>query len=93
MRAINARESLTDREREEFEQEKSLAELQAQYQIKYKEMELELQRVEVKWTQVFRLPVAVISLPIRLLFALGYIAHAIRGTEPSTKFWDYLTKI
>lgn len=93
MRAINARESLTDREREEFEQEKSIAELQAGYQLKYREMELELQRIEVKWTQVFRLPFALLSLPVRLLFGLGYIAHAIRGSQPSEKFWDYLTKV
>lgn len=93
MRAINARESLTDREREEFEQEKTIAELQAQYQLKYKEMEIDLQRIQTRWTQVFRLPFAILMLPVRFLFGLGYIAHAIRGSKPDDKFWDYLNKL
>jgi hypothetical protein len=93
MKTINARESLTDREREEFEQEKTIAQLQADYQLKFKEMELNIQRIQTKWTQVFRLPFAVLMLPVRFLFGLGYIAHAIRGTAPDAKFWDYLNKL
>lgn len=93
MKTINARESLTDREREEFEQEKTIAQLQADYQLKFKEMELDIQRIQTKWTQVFRLPFAILMLPVRILFGLSYVAHAIRGSVPSGEFWDYLTKI
>lgn len=93
MKAINARESLTDREREEFEQEKTIAQLQADYQLKYKEMELQLQFVQTRWTQVFRLPFAILTLPVRLIMALAYIAHAVRKSEPNEKFWEYLTKL
>lgn len=93
MKTINARESLTDREREEFEQEKTIAQLQADYQLKYKQMEIDLQRIQTRWTQVFRLPFAVLMLPVRFLFGLGYIAHAIRGSKPDDKFWDYLTRL
>lgn len=93
MRAINAKESLTDREREEFEQEKQIAELQAEYQLKFKEKELALKKIEVSWSQVFRLPFAILMLPVRILFAFAYIAHAIRGSEPSDKFWDFLYKV
>ncbi len=90
MRAIER--ELSQREKDEFEQEKEIAELQAQYQLQYKELELKLKKLEVSWTQVFRLPMAVIMLPVRFLFVFGYIVHAIRKTEPSDKFWDYLTK-
>ena len=93
MKTINARESLTEREREEFDQEKTIAQLQADYQLKYKEMEMELQRIQTRWTQVFRLPFAILMLPVRFVFGLGYIAHAVRGTKPDDKFWDYLTKL
>lgn len=93
MRAINATDSLTAREIEQFEQEKELAILQADYQVKYKAMELDLKRIETKWTQVFRLPFAVILLPVKLVFALGYIGHAVRGTQPSEKFWEFLGKL
>jgi len=93
MKTINARESLTEREREEFEQEKTIAQLQADYQLKFKEMELDLRRIETRWTQVFRLPFAILMLPVRLVMGLAYIAHAIRKSDPSDKFWDYLTKL
>ena len=93
MKAINAREALTEREREEFEQEKTIAQLQADYQMKYKEMELDLKRIETRWTQVFRLPFVILMLPVRLVLGLAYIAHAIRGKEPGDKFWEYLTRL
>lgn len=89
----NVREDMTPREREEFEQEKELARLQADYQVVYKQMEIDLKRVEAKWTQVFRLPFAVLTLPVHMLFGIGYIAHAIRGTQPDEKFWEYLRKL
>jgi len=93
MKTISVRENLTDREREEFEQEKTIAQLQADYQLRFQEKELEIKRLESKWTQIFRLPFAIILLPVRILFAIGYIAHAIRGTEPSKDYWDWLTKL
>jgi hypothetical protein len=90
MKAINARESLTDREREEFEQEKTIAQLQADYQLRFKQLEIDLQRQEMRWAQLYRLPFAVLMVPVRFMFGIGYIAHAIRGTKPDDKFWDYL---
>lgn len=93
MRAINVRETMTPREKEEFEQEKTIAQLQADYQLKSKQLEIDLQKIQTKWTQVFRLPFAVLMLPVRFVFGLAYIAHAMRGTKPDDKFWDYLTKI
>jgi hypothetical protein len=89
MRAINARDTLTAREREEFEQEKTIAELQAGYQLELKSLEVDLKRIEVRWTQLFRLPFAILTLPVRLVFAFAYIAHAICGTKPDDNFWDY----
>lgn len=85
--------TMTPREREEFEQERTIAQLQADYQLQFKEKELELRKLEAKWSQVFRLPFAILMLPVRLVFAVGYIAHAIRKTEPSKDFWDYLKKL
>jgi hypothetical protein len=93
MRAVNAREALTEREREEFEQEKEIARLQGDYQLRYKLLELDIQRIEVKWTQILRLPFALLSLPVKMLLTLAYIAHAIRGSEPSKSFWEYLGRL
>lgn len=93
MKAINAREALTDREREEFEQQMTYARQQADYQLKFKELELQIQFVQTRWTQVFRLPFAILMLPVRLVMALSYVVHAVRKNEPGDKFWEYLTKL
>lgn len=84
-------DTLTQRELDEFKQEKEIAELQAEYQLKFKTLELEIKKIDTRWSQVFRLPMAIILLPVRILFAFGYLAHAIKGTEPSDKFWEFLT--
>jgi hypothetical protein len=93
MRTINARESLTDREREEFEQQIQLSTLQGDYQLKLAELELTLRKTETRWTQIFRLPFAILSLPVRFLFGIGYIVHAARKATPSDKFWEYLRNL
>lgn len=92
MKAVN-REFLTSRELEEFKQELTVAEKQADYGLKIKNLELELKKIETKWTQVYRIPFAIIMLPVRILFAFGYIAHAIRKTEPSKDYWEFLKSL
>ena len=91
--AINTADSLTGREREEFEQEMAAAREQAEYQLKYRAMELDLKRLETRWTQVFRLPFALLSLPVRFVMALALIAYAVRKTNAPKEFWDYLGKL
>lgn len=93
MKAINARESLTPREREEYEQEKEVARLQADYKIRYRELELEIEKIQVKWTQVFRIPFAIINLPVRFVMAFAVIASAVTKKDLPEKFWDYLGKL
>ena len=93
MRGINARESLTGAEREEFRQELTVAKIQAEYQVKYKELELELKKIETRWSQVFRLPFALLSLPVRLVLAAALIAYAVRKINPPKELWDYLNKL
>lgn len=90
MKAINARESLTEREREEFTQEKEIAKLTADYQLLYKDKELEIKRIEVKWTQIFRLPLAIIMLPVRVVMAFAIITSLITKKELPKEFWDFL---
>lgn len=84
-------DTLTPREIEEFRNEKELAELQAQYQLRFKTLELEIKKTEMKFSQLYRLPILILLLPVRLLFGLAYIVHVIRKSEPSDKFWDFIT--
>lgn len=91
MKAINTREAMTGREREEFDQELTIARLQADYQLKYKEMELELKKVDTKWTQVFRIPFAILMLPVRFLMTFAIIASAISKKDLPPDFWKILS--
>ena len=83
---------MSSREREEFEQEKEIAILQGDYQLKYREMDLEIKRLEMKWTQVFRLPAFIILLPVKLIAALGLLGYAVRKSSPPEKYWEFLTR-
>lgn len=91
VKAINTRTEMTEREREEFAQEKTIAQLQADYQLKYREMELELKRVETRWTQVFRIPFAILMLPVRFLMTFAIIASAITKKDLPPDFWKILS--
>lgn len=88
----NAREQMTEREREEFQQEKEAAEIQGNYNLRLKEMDMEIARMEAKWTNILRLPIVIITLPIKVVLAIGYLIAVAKKQEPSDKFWDYLKK-
>jgi len=90
MRNINAREQMTDREREEFEQEKTAAQISGDYHLKAKEMELEVAKLEAKWSSWLKLPIIIITLPVRILFALGFVVCMARKSEPSEAFWEFM---
>lgn len=84
------REQLTPREFEEFNQQKEMFELQARQQLALKDREIELARLEAKWSAWLKLPLVIITLPVRVLFAFGYLVHAVRKTEPSEAFWRFM---
>lgn len=65
--------------------EKEMWEKQAAYN-------LEIAKIETRWNALFRLPTLIIRLPVYCLMALAYIAHAIKGSQPSEKFWEFLHK-
>lgn len=67
-----------------------VAERQADYGLRVKELELEVAKLEAKWTQLYRLPLAVVLLPVRILFAIGFIALCVVKKEPSDKFWEFM---
>lgn len=87
---IEQRSEMTAREREEYEQSKEMFEKQSEHAVRIKELELEAVRLESKATVWFRIPVLIIKLPVFLILGLGYIVHAIRKTEPSERFWNFL---
>lgn len=84
------RDELTAREYEQYRQEKEMFELQSAHQLRLKEKDLELARLETKWATWLRIPIIIITLPVRCLFAFSYPIHVIRKSEPSEAFWRFL---
>jgi hypothetical protein len=91
MALATGRETMTQREREEFEQEKTFAEMQSAHNLKIKEMELEVAKLEARWSVLLRLPLEIVMLPVRMLLGLGYIVGSFREDyEPGENYWKFM---
>lgn len=82
--------SLTPRERAELDWEKEGTYLQAEYAQKIKEMDLEVRKLEVRWTQVFRLPQMIILLPVKLILAFAIPISVITKKDLPPAYWEFL---
>lgn len=90
MLRAEANPNLTPRERAELDWEKESAKMQVEYAQTIKEMDLEVRRLEVKWTQLFRLPTAIILLPVKLIMALAIPISVITKHELPKAYWEFL---
>ena len=81
--AITYRDELTPREREEMDYSREENERNRQYN-------LEIAKVENSWTQLFRLPLAILSLPVKVVVALAIIPYAIKGSDIPENLWKAL---
>jgi hypothetical protein len=88
---VAQREKMSDFEREEFEQEKTVVQMQLEHAQKLKNMDYEVSKIEARWTVLFKLPSIILSLPVKLLLAIGYIVSMITK-HPDEKFWDNIWK-
>ena len=86
----NTTETLTPRERAELDWEKEAAIMQKDYGERLAEMELEVKKLEVKWTQVFRIPEAIILLPVKLLMALAITVSVITKKDLPPDYWRFM---
>lgn len=88
--AINYRETLSPKEYEEFNQRKEMFEMQAQHELAVKEKELELMRLEAKWASWIKIPLVIVTLPVRILFGFAYICSVFTKKEMPPEFWSML---
>ena len=82
------RDTMTAREREEYDQQRELFNLQSSHTLKVKELELKLAKTEMKWQQIYKIPTLIIKLPLLIILSVGFIAAMARGKDPGDKFWD-----
>lgn len=80
---INPPDKFTAREYEEIKISQDEAEKNRQFQ-------LQLAKIEHSWNQLFRLPLALIALPVRFVQAIALCVLYARGEEPSPDFWKSL---
>lgn len=88
--AMSYRETLTPKEYEEFNQRKEMFEMQAQHELAVKEKELELMRLEAKWNSWMKIPLVIITLPIRILFGIAFICSVFTKVELPAEYWRVL---
>lgn len=74
--------TITPREQFMMEAEKENLRVQLEHQKEMKQLELEVGKINSKWTTIFRLPLAIIKLPVQLVVAGALVVYAIRGVEP-----------
>jgi hypothetical protein len=86
----NREPNLTPKERAELEWEKESTHLQVDYAQRMKELELEVKKLEVKWTQVFRLPQMVLLLPVKILASLAIPISVITKKDLPDAYWEFM---
>lgn len=83
-------DELTPREREEFEQQKELIELQGGFTLKRTEYEIELSKIEARWTNLLRLPFAIILLPVKFILAFAIPISVMTKKDLPEQYWEFL---
>ena len=83
-------EMLTPREAQIMQAEREENELSRVHELALKDRDIELAKLELKWTQLFKIPLAVIAIPIRVVASLALCISYARKQEPSDNFWKYL---
>lgn len=81
--AITYRDELTPREREEMDFTREENEKNRQYN-------LEVAKLENRWTQLFKIPLALLSLPVKFVLAFALISYTIKGTPVPDSYWKAL---
>lgn len=67
-----------------------IKELELELLREEKQADIELKKLQAKWASWLQIPLVIITLPVRILFALAYICSVFTKKEMPRKFWDLL---
>lgn len=81
---------ITPREQMEMDYQKEMTDRHMRHEKELKAMELESEKISSKWTVVFRLPLALIKLPVQILIVIPLTVYAIRGIEPPESLTSFI---
>lgn len=54
--------------------------------------EVTMKQLDIKWQQFYKIPLAILMLPVKMLAGVALIAVYITKKEPSQSFWSFLNK-
>lgn len=81
---------ITPREQMEMDYQKEMTDKHMRHEKELRAMELESEKIGSKWTIVFRLPLALIKLPVQILVVIPLTVYAIRGIEPPESLTSFI---
>lgn len=90
--AIHDRDTLSPRESFMLEHEKEQGRIAREHAIRMKQLDIEVQKMEAKWSAWLRIPMFIIMLPVRLLFAIAFIVAVSRKVTLGEDFWNFMRK-
>lgn len=83
-------EELTPREWAEWNNQKEMWELQAAHEIQVKKLEIEVQKLEARWSVWLKIPLVILSLPVRVLLIIPLSIYAAKKQEVPQEIWKLL---
>lgn len=87
MRMIS--DELSPREWAEYNNSKEMWELQAAHSKEMKLLDIEVQKLEAKWSSWMKIPITIITLPVRILFVIPLSIYAATKQEVPEQLWKF----
>lgn len=87
---IQTSSTLTPREYETMNYEKEMWEKQAAHAIEIKKLDIEASKLEAKITAWFKIPLAILRLPLYILFVIPLSIYAITKQPIPEEYWHLL---
>lgn len=79
--AVYNNEQITPREYAAWEHEKEVWRAQADHQYNMKQLEVKVLETEAKITSWFKIPLVILTLPVRILFVIPLTVYAVTHQE------------
>ena len=87
---IERSNELSPREWATMNYDKEMYELQADHAVKIKELDIQASKLEAKITSWFKIPLAILKLPLYVLMVIPLTVYAVRGQEVPEQMWTLL---
>lgn len=82
--------TLTPREVQTQQYDKEILERQMAHAVQMKQLEIEVQKLEAKWSSWIKLPLVLITLPVRILMVIPLTVYALKKQEVPEAYWKFL---